>query len=150
MTVSADHMAIGELADRSGVAPSALRFYERQGLIFSQRTGGNQRRYARAMLRRVGVIRAAQALGIPLARIRHALEALPGGRTPTQQDWEALAREWGGELDERIARLQYLKRKLASCIQCACLSLDGCALYNPDDRAGREGPGARALPPLPE
>ena len=141
-------LTIGELARRSGVAVSALRFYEDKGLIFASRTAGNQRRYKQGTLRRIGVIRAAQALGISLRHVHRAFDSLPDRRTPTQEDWERLARIWEGDIDARIARLQHLKGKLASCIQCGCLSIDSCSLYNPNDIAGRQGPGARGLRPL--
>ncbi len=150
MRSSTDLLAIGELARRSGVAASALRFYEERGLIGSQRTPGNQRRYQRVTLRRIGVIRAAQALGIPLTRIHQALNGLPHRRTPTQKDWERLAKKWEEDIDRRIAKLQRIKSKLTSCIQCGCLSIDGCPLYNPDDRAAEMGAGAHGLPPLQE
>ncbi|MCA0177945.1 MAG: redox-sensitive transcriptional activator SoxR [Proteobacteria bacterium] len=139
---------IGELAARSGVPASALRFYEQQGLIASLRSEGNQRRYARHMLRRVGFIRAAQALGLGLAEVGAALATLPDGRTPTKADWQRLARGWVPLLDARIAALQRLRGKLTGCIGCGCLSMKTCALYNAGDAAAAGGPGARDLPPL--
>ncbi len=138
-------LTIGQLAARSGVAASALRFYEDKGLIGSTRTGGNQRRYTRGTLRRVAVIRAAQGLGIPLRSIRTALEALPDQRTPTKRDWEKLSRHWRGDLEARIAELELLHRRLASCIGCGCLSLSNCTLFNPDDGAAEAGAGPRYL-----
>jgi MerR family redox-sensitive transcriptional activator SoxR len=138
-------VAIGELAKRSGVAASAIRFYEEQGLISSSRTEGGQRQYRRETLRRVGFIRAAQAVGLNLAEIRSALETLPGRRTPTKQDWERLSRAWQPLLQERIDGLIALRDQLASCVGCGCLSLKSCSLYNPQDVAKRRGSGPRYL-----
>jgi MerR family redox-sensitive transcriptional activator SoxR len=138
-------VTIGELAKRSGVATSAIRFYEEQGLISSTRTEGGQRRYRREALRRVGFIRVAQAVGLNLSEIRSALETLPGQRTPTKQDWERLSRAWQPLLQERIDGLIALRDQLASCVGCGCLSLKSCALYNPGDVARRRGSGARYL-----
>lgn len=138
-------LTVGQVADRSGVAVSALHFYERNGLITSTRTAGNQRRYARDTLRRVAFIRASQRVGIPLAIIRAALDQLPGGRTPTPGDWARVSRLWQAELDDRIALLQALRDNLADCIGCGCLSLRTCHLINPHDTLGRSGPGARRL-----
>ncbi|WP_321877677.1 redox-sensitive transcriptional activator SoxR [Paraburkholderia bannensis] len=138
-------ISIGELAKRSGVAPSAIRFYEEQGLISSSRTAGGQRQYRRETLRRVGFIRAAQAVGLNLSEIRSALETLPGQRTPTKRDWERLSRAWQPLLQERIDGLIALRDQLASCVGCGCLSLTACSLYNPDDAARRRGSGARYL-----
>lgn len=135
----------GELSARSGVAVSALHFYERQGLIQSRRTSGNQRRYARAMLRRVAFIRVSQRVGIPLAKIRAALETLPEGRTPGREEWETLSALWRADLDRRIEQLERLRDDLSGCIGCGCLSLDRCTLFNPDDLLGNEGPGPRLL-----
>ena len=140
-----DELTIGELAGRSGVATSALRFYETEGLVSSRRTDGNQRRYARAMLRRVALIQAGRAAGITLGEIRVALDGLPHDRTPTKRDWERLSRAWRQDVDERIERLAALRDQLSSCIGCGCLSLRSCALFNPRDRAAAEGPGARYL-----
>ena len=140
-----DELTIGELAARSGVAASALRFYETQGLIAARRTSGNQRRYERAMLRRVALIQAGRAAGIPLERIGAALDTLPSGRTPTRRDWERLSRGWRDELDRRIDTLQALRGRLTTCIGCGCLSIDKCELLNPDDEAGASGPGAHYL-----
>ncbi|MBW3671394.1 MAG: redox-sensitive transcriptional activator SoxR [Acidobacteria bacterium] len=145
MTASNPSLTIGELAARSGVAPSAIRFYESIGLIRSHRTKGNQRRFAPAELRRVSVIRAAQALGVSLEEIRTALEELPRRRTPTARDWSRMSKAWKSALDERIARLERLRDRLTSCIGCGCLSLQACNLFNPDDRAGDAGPGPRWL-----
>jgi MerR family redox-sensitive transcriptional activator SoxR len=140
-----DLITIGELAERSGVTASALRFYESQGLIASVRTSGNQRRYPRAVLRRVAVVRAAQQLGLTLEEIRAALDSLPDGRTPTRGDWQRLSRQWRARLDARIRELEKLRDDLGGCIGCGCLSLQVCALFNPDDGVAREGPGARLL-----
>lgn len=136
-------LSIGELAQRSGVAPSALHFYERSGLISSERTAGNQRRYRRDALRRVAFIRVSQRVGIPLKDIRSALDSLPEGRTPTKRDWSRLSRLWRTELDQRIAALEHLRRNLDGCIGCGCLSLKSCRLQNPDDALGVSGPGPR-------
>ena len=141
----ADELTIGELAARSGVAPSALRFYEAQGLIVARRTSGNQRRYHRAILRRIALIQAGRTAGIPLERIRAALETLPAHRTPTRRDWERLSRGWRDDLDRRIATLQALRSRLTTCIGCGCLSIDACGLLNPDDEAGKAGSGAHYL-----
>ncbi|WBB73832.1 redox-sensitive transcriptional activator SoxR [Micromonospora sp. WMMD1128] len=140
-------LTIGQLADRSGVAPSALRYYERLGLIHAARTGGNQRRYARTELRRVAFIRISQQVGVSLDEIREALESLPAGRTPTPEDWAALSRAWRDRLDERIRLLGKLRDDLDGCIGCGCLSLQRCTLYNPGDSLATEGPGARLVLP---
>lgn len=138
-------LTVGELSRRSGVAVSALHFYERQGLIEARRTSGNQRRYKRVMLRRVALIRIAQRVGIPLADIAAALKNLPDGRTPNQNDWERLSRQWRDELDERITRLQQLRDDFTDCIGCGCLSLSRCSLANVHDALGEHGPGPRRL-----
>ncbi len=138
-----DRIAIGELARRSGVATSALRFYEEQGLIVSERSAGGHRQYARAELRRVAFIGAAQKLGLTLEQIRAALATLPEGRTPTAADWTRLSREWRPLLDARIAALIRLRDQLDSCIGCGCLSLKKCRLFNPDDDAAALGSGPR-------
>jgi MerR family transcriptional regulator, redox-sensitive transcriptional activator SoxR len=143
--VAADELTIGEVAARSGVAPSALRFYEAGGLIASRRTSGNQRRYARATLRRVAFVQAGRAAGIPLGRIRDALETLPADRTPTRRDWERLSRRWRDDLERRIATLEALRDRLSTCIGCGCLSIDRCELLNPDDEAAALGTGAHYL-----
>ena len=141
MTKHTDLLTIGELAARAGVRTSALRFYEDKGLIFSRRTDGNQRRYERAMLRRVGVILAAQAVGISLRMIKETLDTLPSGRTPTQKDWEHLSKGWRNALETRIGELERLRDKLTSCIGCGCLSLEACQLLNLEDKAGGRGSG---------
>ena len=140
-----DLLTIGELAARTGLAPSALRFYEERGLISSERTDGNQRRYHREVVRRVSFVRAAQAVGLSLDDAAGALSRLPRGRTPTAADWARISRSWRPVLDERIARLELLRDTLASCIGCGCLSLRSCALYNPDDAASTLGTGPRYL-----
>lgn len=138
-------LSVGEVARRSGVAVSALHFYEQRGLISSNRTRGNQRRYGRDVLRRIAVIRAAQEIGIPLADIASALGSLPNGRTPTRDDWARLSSAWRDDLDRRIAQLTRLRDGLTGCIGCGCMSIDRCPLYNPGDRLAEQGPGARLL-----
>ncbi len=140
-------LTIGELAARSGVATSALRFWEQQGLIVAERTEGNQRRYARATLRRVALIQAGSAAGVPLRRIGEALATLPHDRTPSKRDWSRLSRVWRDDLDRKITELERLRDDLADCIGCGCLSLRSCRLFNPGDRLAEEGPGARKLLP---
>ncbi len=142
-----NELAIGQVADRAGVAVSALHFYERNGLITSTRNAGNQRRYARDTLRRVAFIRASQRVGIPLADIRDALEALPQQRTPNADDWAELAERWRARLDEGIDQLTRLRDDLTNCVGCGCLSLTTCHLTNRFDAMSREGPGARRLLP---
>lgn len=136
----------GELAERAGVTVSALHFYEREGLIDSRRTTGNQRRYHRDVLRRVAFIRFSQRLGISLGDIRDALETLPTGRSPTKADWAALSAGWKSDLDRRIARLESLRDDLDGCIGCGCLSLQSCAVYNNEDALAAWGPGPVRLP----
>jgi MerR family redox-sensitive transcriptional activator SoxR len=138
-------ITIGELAKRSGLAASAIRFYEEQGLIGGTRTQGGRRQYRRETLRRVAFIRAAQVVGLNLSEIRSALETLPGQRTPTKQDWERLSCAWQPLLQERIDRLIALRDQLTSCVGCGCLSLKSCSLYNPEDVARRRGSGPRYL-----
>jgi len=145
MAVLPIEITVGQLSARSGVAVSALQFYEAQGLISSRRTAGNQRRYSRDTLRRVAFIRAAQRVGMPLARIRDALGELPSERTPTVDDWSRLSASWRGELDERITALERLRDNLADCIGCGCLSLRRCPLANPGDELAAYGPGPRRL-----
>jgi MerR family transcriptional regulator, redox-sensitive transcriptional activator SoxR len=136
-----DQLTIGELSSRSGVAASALRFYEAIGLISANRTSGNQRRYARHALRRVAFIRAAQRVGLSLDEVLEALSTLPDGRTPTKADWARVSRQWTDRLDRQIAELQQMKTKLTGCIGCGCLSMRTCFLSNADDRQGDVGPG---------
>jgi MerR family redox-sensitive transcriptional activator SoxR len=138
-------LTVGQLAARSGVPISTLHFYERQHLISSRRTSGNQRRYQRETLRRVALIRIAQRVGIPLADVRAALAELPDGRTPTREDWNRLARRWRAELDLRIRHLQQLRDEFTDCVGCGCLSIDRCMLANPYDRLGERGAGPRRL-----
>jgi MerR family redox-sensitive transcriptional activator SoxR len=140
-------LSIGDVAARSGLAASALRYYEDQGLISATRTAGGARRYPRSVLRRLAVVRAARNVGLSLPEIRSALETLPSERPPTTTDWARLSSDWRDRLDEQIAALQQLRDGLTSCIGCGCLSLDRCALSNPGDVAGREGAGARWLRP---
>jgi MerR family redox-sensitive transcriptional activator SoxR len=142
-----DLLAIGEVAARSGIATSALRYYEQQGLIDAVRTAGGARRYPRSVLRRLAVIRAARNVGLSLTEIRAALETLPGDRPPSATDWARLSQDWRDRLDEQIAALVQLRDGLTSCIGCGCLSLTRCALSNPRDMAAGDGPGARWLPP---
>ncbi len=139
---------IGQVSARSGVAASALRYYEQQGLIAATRTGGGARRYPRTVLRRLAFVRAAQNVGLSLGEIRDALATLPEGRPPTARDWARLSRGWRDRLDEQIAALEQLRDGLDSCIGCGCLSLGRCRLSNPGDLAGSYGPGARWLSPL--
>jgi MerR family redox-sensitive transcriptional activator SoxR len=138
---------VSEVAERSGFAPSALRFYERQGLLRATRTTGNQRRYERNVLRRLAFIRAARNVGLSLEEIAAALATLPEGRTPTRTDWSRLSRSWRQRLDDQIAALTKLRDGLDSCIGCGCLSLKTCAMQNPADMAAVAGPGAAYLPP---
>lgn len=140
-----DLLTIGEAAARAGLATSALRFYEAEGLIQSERTAGNQRRFRRHELRRIALIRAAQSLGLTLHEVAEALDSLPERRAPSKADWERLAREWRTTIEERIAALQRLRDEVSSCIGCGCLSLQSCGLYNADDRAASLGGGARYL-----
>jgi MerR family transcriptional regulator, redox-sensitive transcriptional activator SoxR len=141
----AREFSVGEVAARSGVAVSALHFYEARGLIRSNRTRGNQRRYAGDVLRRVAVIKVAQEVGIPLAEIAAAFASLPEGRTPTRKDWAALSDGWRADLGRRIRQLEALRDGLDDCIGCGCLSLTRCKLLNREDRLANEGPGARRI-----
>lgn len=140
-------LSVGDVARRSGLAVSALHFYEAEGLIRSHRTAGNQRRYAREVLRRVAIIKVAQRAGIPLKTIREAFKALPQERTPTVADWTRLSSAWKQELERRIDRLTRLRDHLNGCIGCGCLSVRDCPLHNPLDRLAEEGPGPRLLDP---
>jgi MerR family redox-sensitive transcriptional activator SoxR len=143
---STDHLTVSEIATRSGFSPSALRFYEREGLIKATRTAGNQRRYERNVLRRLAFIRAARNVGLTLDEVAAALAELPDSRTPTKADWTKLSRGWRTRLDAQIAALEKLRDGLDSCIGCGCLSLKRCAMSNPADIARTDGPGARYLP----
>lgn len=145
MTALVEWLSIGDVAERTGVAASALRYYESLGLIASERAPNNQRRFPRAVLRRVSIIRAAQAVGLSLESIREALAALPDGRTPTPNDWERMSTRWRTELNQRIAAMERLRDDLSSCIGCGCLSLERCRLFNQGDIAATAGPGARYL-----
>ena len=138
-------LTIGEVAERTGLATSALRFYERQGLISATRSEGGQRRFRRDVLRRVAFVRVAQRVGLSLEEIAEALSSLPSGRAPNRTEWERLSRRWRDRLDERIGLLHALRDGLTSCIGCGCLSLQRCWLYNPDDRASSLGAGPRYL-----
>ena len=140
-------LSVGEVAARSGVAVSAIHFYETKGLITSWRNGANQRRYPREALRRVGIIKVAQRLGIPLASIKSALDSLPKGRTPTDQDWRRLSARWHADLDERIVKLTRLRDQLTGCIGCGCLSMKDCPLRNPWDELAAQGPRPQLLEP---
>jgi len=140
-------LSIGEVAERTGAATSALRYWEDLDLIHSVRTTGNQRRYERATIRRVSFIRAAQRVGLSLDEIGAALATLPEGRTPTAGDWARLSRGWRRRLDEQIRRIEKLRDQLDACIGCGCLSLRTCALNNPSDRLADQGPGAVLLEP---
>lgn len=139
------HLSIGELSERSGLAPSALRYYEAEGLIDATRTAGGQRRFAREVLRRIAFIRVAQEVGLSLDEIREALSTLPGGRTPTDKDWQRLSSSWRPRIEARIRLLERLRDRLDSCIGCGCLSLRSCGLLNPDDEVADHGPGPRYL-----
>jgi MerR family redox-sensitive transcriptional activator SoxR len=141
-----DLLTIGEVVQRSGVAASALRYYEREGLLSAERSSGGQRRYRRSVLRRLAFLRAAQNVGLSLEEVRAALATLPDGRTPTKADWDRLSRSWRARLDEQIAGLQALRDGLSTCIGCGCLSLRRCALSNPGDTARAGGAGAQYLP----
>lgn len=140
-----EELSVGHIAQRSGVSVSALHFYERQGLIFSTRTAGNQRRFKRSVLRRVAVIRAAQRAGIPLSLVAESFSELPIDGVPTQADWRRLSEHWQSELDARILALENLRGKLGGCIGCGCLSLAECGFVNPDDQIAGRSPGARAF-----
>ena len=144
---SSDLLTIGEIVERSGFPHSALRYYEREGLITASRTAGGQRRYRRSVLRRLAFVRAARSLGIGLDEVRSALDSLPAERTPTRTDWARLSRAWRGRLDEQIEALTALRDGLEGCIGCGCLSMTSCRLVNPDDAVAVQGDGARRLPP---
>jgi MerR family redox-sensitive transcriptional activator SoxR len=143
-----DLLTIGDVAHRSGFPPSALRYYEREGLLRSTRTSGGQRRYERSVLRRLAFIRAARTVGVGLDEVRAGLDRLPEGRTPNRADWARLSRSWRGRLTEQIDALMALRDGLDSCIGCGCLSLQSCGLSNAGDRLAELGPGARNLPAM--
>jgi MerR family redox-sensitive transcriptional activator SoxR len=138
-------LTIGAVAARTGVAPSALRYYEAEGLIHANRSAGGQRRYGRDTIRRVSFVRVAQQVGLSLDEIRDALASLPDHRTPTAKDWERLSSSWRPRLDQQIALLERMRDRLHGCIGCGCLSLNFCRLLNPGDEAGQRGPGPRYL-----
>lgn len=140
-------LTVGEVAARSGVAVSALHFYEAKGLLKSLRSGGNQRRYPRGVLRRVAIIKVAQRTGVALSEIKAALDALPSGRPLSAQDWRRLSASWRADLDARIAKLTALRDQLGECIGCGCLSMKSCPLRNPGDRLSKQGSGPRLLDP---
>jgi MerR family redox-sensitive transcriptional activator SoxR len=140
-----DHLTIGEFSGRSGVAPSALRYYESLGLIAAERTMGNQRRYARHMLRRVALVTVAKRLGIPLSDVQRALADVPIDRVPTQAEWQLASKAWRATLEQRRHAIERLEKELTGCIGCGCLSMRSCALLNPDDTLGARGPGAQRL-----
>ena len=141
-----DLLSIGEVAQRAGIAGSALRYYEKEGLITAVRSSGGQRRYPRSVLRRLAFVRAARTVGLTLEEIRAALATLPASRNPTKADWALLSRSWRARLDEQITALTALRDGLTSCIGCGCLSLRQCHLSNPGDMISAAGPGARYLP----
>lgn len=145
-----DVLTVGEVSRRSGFAASALRYYEKEGLVAATRTAGGQRRYRRSVLRRLAFIRAASNVGLSLEEIRAELAQLPANRTPTKADWSRISAHWRRRLDEQVAALEALRDKLDSCIGCGCLSLRQCGISNPADRAAstRDAPGAAHLPPL--
>ncbi len=141
----ADFLSIGQVAERTGLTVSAIRFYESAGLVSPDRNPGGQRRFHRSDIRRLSFILIAQQLGFSLDEIRERLTSLPQNRTPTQKDWARISRQFRATLDERIAVLTRMRDRLDGCIGCGCLSLTNCALYNPEDRAHRRGPGPRYL-----
>ncbi len=143
----ARELSVGEVARRSGVAVSAIHFYETKGLLYSWRNAANQRRYPREALRRVSLVKVAQRLGIPLAAIKSALDALPRSRTPTEADWRKLSARWHDDLEKRIGQLTRLRDQLSDCIGCGCLSLQSCPLRNPHDKLGRRGRGPQLIAP---
>lgn len=143
--MSTRELSVGEVAKRSGVAVSALHFYERKGLIHSQRTAGNQRRFQSDVLRRLALIQAAQRVGMPLQAVAERLAELPEGRAPSKADWAKMSARWRKELDERIATLQFMRDQLSDCIGCGCLSLKRCGLLNPQDVLGQRGEGPQRV-----
>jgi MerR family redox-sensitive transcriptional activator SoxR len=143
-------LTVGEVAARSGIRVSAVHFYEAKGLIHAARSSGNQRRFAREVLRRIAVIKVAQRAGMPLATIKHAMDRLPPHHAPGKEDWERLSAGWRDELNDRITRLARLRDQMTLCIGCGCLSTVHCPLRNPGDALGEQGPGPRLLDPAPE
>lgn len=144
-SIARNGLTIGDVSDRTGLAPSAIRFYETEGLVFPLRNPSGQRRFDRSDIRRLSFVMISQGLGFSLPEIREALKSLPQGRTPTKRDWERISARFRRDLDQRIARMQVLREKLDGCIGCGCLSLQTCKLYNPEDRARRKGQGPRYL-----
>ena len=140
-----DLLTIGELADRTGLSVSAIRFYEDKGLLEPIRTGGNQRRFLRSDIRRVSFILIAQKLGLTLSQIQWVMRDLPHGRTPTAKDWQRISKAIRASIEARIEALERTRDRLDGCIGCGCLSLEKCAIYNPDDKLGEEGPGPRQI-----
>lgn len=138
-------LTIGQISERTGLAPSAIRFYEEQGIVFPHRTDTGQRRYERADIRRLSFVMISQSLGFSISEIREALAGLPENRTPTKADWQAISEQFRGALDARIAQMTALRNRLDGCIGCGCLSLSNCKLYNPEDRARTRGSGPRYL-----
>ncbi len=143
--MSTRELSVGEVARRSGIAVSALHFYERKGLIQSQRTAGNQRRYQSDVLRRLALVQAAQQVGIPLQVVAERLAELPAGRAQSKADWARMSARWRKQLDERIATLQFMRDQLSDCIGCGCLSLKRCGLLNPQDVLGQQGEGPQRV-----
>jgi MerR family redox-sensitive transcriptional activator SoxR len=141
----ADELTIGALSDRTGVATSALRYYEEEGLITATRSPGGQRRYIRDTIRRVSFIRAAQEVGLSLAEVKVSLDAMPHKRTPTANDWDTLAESWRPRIDAQIRMLERLRDRLTGCIGCGCLSMELCGILNPDDEVRVRGPGPRYI-----
>ncbi|MEV7024039.1 redox-sensitive transcriptional activator SoxR [Kitasatospora sp. NPDC093558] len=147
-TAPVDLLSVGEVARRAGIATSAVRFYEEQGLISSERTTGNQRRYRRHVLRRLSLVLVAKRLGIPLSEVAEVFAALPEDRMPSKRDWERISTKWAEQLRIRRAELERLESELTGCIGCGCVSLRRCRVLNPGDELAAEGPGPRRLPPL--
>lgn len=138
-------LSVGEMSRRTGVAVSALRYYEKIGLIASERTGGNQRRFPRFMLRRVALISVARRLGIPLGDVKEALASVPLNEVPNHEHWQKASKQWKKVLEQRRQVIENLENELTGCIGCGCLSMDACRLLNPDDRLGNAGPGAHRI-----
>lgn len=143
--INNNNLSVGQLSERSGVATSALRFYETRGLIYSVRTNGNQRRYNASMLRRIALIQVAQSVGFTLEEITRELASLPMDKTPTKRDWERVAKKWQKDLDNKMRRIQSLRDNLTGCIGCGCLSMKKCDLLNPEDVLHEQGDGAQRL-----
>lgn len=140
-----DLLSVGDVSRRTGVAISALHYYERLGLITSTRTGGNQRRYARHVLRRISLLAVAKRLGIPLADVQEVFATLPDDRPPSLRDWHRVSKRWHEQLEQRRRELERLERELTGCIGCGCLSLKACGLLNPEDTLAQQGPGPRRI-----